>query len=62
MVVAGSRAVGGLVDGAKSVLYRNRCVLGSNHALGVVAGCRLEGQRGLHSICANHYTICYIYL
>ena len=50
-----------VVAGGNSVLDRNRAVLESNFVLGVVAGCRLEGERGLHSICANHGTFCCYY-
>ena len=57
MVVPRSWAVGGLLDGGKSVLDRSRAVLGSNLALGVVAGSRLEGHRGLHSICASYFIV-----
>ena len=46
MLVARSRAVGGLVLlGLWSVLDRSRAVLGSNLALGAVVECRLKGQR-----------------
>ena len=57
MVVPRSWAVGGLLDGGKSVLDRSRAVLGSNLALGVVAGSRLEGHRGLHSVCASYFIV-----
>ena len=50
-----------VVAGGNSVLDRNRAVLESNFVLGVVAGCRLEGERGLYSICANHGTFCCYY-
>ena len=33
-----------VVAGGNSVLDRNRAVLESNFVLGVVAGCRLEGE------------------
>ena len=60
VLVARSRVVGGLVLlGLWSALNRSRAVLGSNLALGVVAGCRLEGQKGFHSVCVNHGIICY---
>ena len=38
----------------------SRPVLGNKLALEVVGGCRLEEQRGLHSICVNQGIICYI--
>ena len=38
----------------------SRPLLGNNLDLGVVAVCRLEGQKGLHSICANHGTVNFV--
>lgn len=40
----------------------SRPVLGNKLALEVVGGYKLEEQRGLHSICVNQGTICYICL